>query len=92
MISRAMYRALKLILVAVWLIGLVFLFPIALTKSIILTLRLLRNRNEPTLVSCWWHDTLTQKILSLVGIEFYCPPFYTDFSAILEWRDRKMPR
>lgn len=86
-----MYRVLKLILDTVWLMGLILLFPIAVTKSILLMLWLLRNRNEPTLVSCWWHDTLTQKILSLVGIEFYCPPFYTDFSAILEWRSRKMP-
>lgn len=92
MICCALYRALQLIFNVVWLIGLIFLFPIAVTKSIILTLRLLHNRNEPTLVSSWWHDTLTQRILSLVGIEFYCPPFYTDFSAILEWRDRKMPR
>ena len=90
MIRRALYRAADFISKIVWAIGIVLLFPIALAKSIILLLILLRNRNEPTIVSCWWHDVLTQKILSIVGIDFYCPPFYTDVSGCLEWRDRKM--
>ena len=71
MIRRALYRAADFISKIVWAIGIVLLFPIALAKSIILLLILLRNRNEPTIVSCWWHDVLTQKILSIAGIDFY---------------------